>query len=315
MMGYYLIRMLTWLIYKMPRRVLYFHSDLLFIIMYHLIRYRRDVVNSNLANSFPEKTKKERDEIALKYFHHLCDCLLETLYFDRITNEEVLERVKFLNPELANQYMDQGRQLIVLMGHYNNWECFNNWGLHTTHRSYAIYKKLRNNAFEKFYIHLRSQFGSFPLERAMTFRQLMDDSKAGIPSLSLFLVDQTPRAFDIQYWTTFLNQETAVIVGAEKVACKLNTVVVFGRTRKIKRGFYEVEFVLITDHAKQCAKFEITEKSTRLLEELIVENPEFWLWSHRKWKHVRSEIEKGKETGEKVASKLPEKELIPYPTI
>ena len=314
-MGYYLIRVLTWLIYKMPRRVLYFHSDLLFIIMYHFVRYRRDVVNSNLANSFPEKTKKERDEIAVKYFHHLCDCLFETLYFDRITNEEVLKRVKFLNPELANQYMDQGRQLIVLMGHYNNWECFNNWGLHTTHRSYAIYKKLRNSAFEKFYIHLRSRFGSFPLERAMTFRQLMDDSKAGIPSLSLFLVDQTPRVFDIQYWTQFLNQETAVLVGPEKVACKLNTVVVFGRTRKVKRGFYEVDLVLITDNAKQCKKFEITEKSTRLLEELIVENPEFWLWSHRKWKYVRSEIEKGKEIKVNDEKILAEKKLIPYPTI
>ncbi len=295
MIGYYLLRTLTWLIYAMPLRVLYFHSDLLFTILYHLICYRRDVVDQNLANSFPEKTKKERDQIAVKFYHHLCDCFLETLYFDRISNEKVKERVKFLNPELANDYMNQGRQVMILMGHYNNWECFNNWGLHTNHRSYAIYKKLRNKAFEKFYIHLRSRFGSFPLERALTYRQLYDDLKDGIPGLSLFLIDQTPRAFDIQYWTTFLNQETAVLVGPEKVGVKLNSVILFGKTRKVKRGFYEVEFVLITDLAKQCCKFEITEKSTRLMEKLIVENPEFWLWSHRKWKHKRSEIEKEKQ--------------------
>ena len=292
MFGYYLLRGLTWLIYAMPLSILYFFSDFIFTIFFHLIRYRRGVVDQNLANSFPEKTKEERYQIAAKFYHHLCDCFLETFYFDRITSEEVKKRVKFLNPELANDYMDQGKSVIILMGHYNNWECFNNWGLHTNHRSYAIYKKLRNKAFEKFYIHLRSRFGSFPLERALTFRQLMEDANAGIPGLSLFLIDQSPRVYDIQYWTTFLNQETAIIVGPEKVACKVNAAVLFGNTRKTKRGFYEVEFVLVTDHAKQCPKFEITEKSTRLLEKLIVENPEYWLWSHRKWKYDRSEIEK-----------------------
>jgi len=278
----------------MPTRVLYFISDLLFAILFYLIRYRRKVVNENLSNSFPDKSQKELDQITIKYYHHLCDCFLETLYFDWITAKEVQERVKFLNPELANAYMDQGKTVIVLMGHYNNWECFNNWGLHTTHKSYAIYKKLRNNAFEKFYIHLRSRFGSFPLERAMTFRQLMDDTNNGIPSLSLFLIDQTPRVHDIQYWTTFLNQDTAVLVGPEKIAVKLNTVVLFGKTKKVKRGFYEVELVLITDNAKGCPKFEITEKSTRLMEKLIVESPEFWLWSHRKWKHKRPQMEEAK---------------------
>jgi len=294
MMGYYLLRTLSWLIYRMPLRVLYFHSDLIYMILYHVVRYRRSVVEQNLDHSFPEKTKKERDQIARRFYHHLCDCFLETLYFDRITEEKVRERVIFRNPEVANNYMDKGRQVIVLMGHYNNWECFNNWGLHSKYPSYAIYKKLRNSAFEKFYIELRSRFGSTPLERAMTFRQLWDDSKAGIPGLSLFLVDQTPRVFDIQYWTNFLNQETAVLVGPEKVARKLNSVVLFGKTRKVKRGFYEVELELITDNAKSCDKFEITEKSTRLLEKLIVENPEFWLWSHRKWKHNRADIDMDK---------------------
>ena len=296
MIGYYLLRALTWLIYAMPLKVLYFASDLFYIIFFHFVRYRRDVVDQNLANSFPEKSKNERDLIASKYYHHLCDCFLETLYFDRITNEKAMERVKFLNPEMANDYMDQGKSVIILMGHYNNWECFNSWGLHTTHRSYAIYKKLRNTAFGKFYNHLRSRFGSVPLERALTFRQLMDDSHEGIPGLSLFLIDQSPRVFDIQYWTSFLNQETAIIVGPEKVAHKLNAAVLFGNTRKTKRGFYEVEFVLITDTAKTSPKFEITEISTRLLEKLIVENPEFWLWSHRKWKFKRSEIEKTANT-------------------
>jgi KDO2-lipid IV(A) lauroyltransferase len=287
MISYYLMRVLSWLIYAMPLRVLYFGSDILFIAVFHILRYRRDVVDINLANSFPEKRKKERDEIAVKYYHHLCDCIFETFYFDRITTDKVKKRVLFLNPEMANNYMDQGRQVIILMGHYNNWECFNNWGLHSPYRSYAIYKKVRSKGFDKFFLHLRSRFGSIPLERALTFRQLMEDSQAGIPGLSLFLVDQTPREHDIQYWTTFLNQETPVIVGPEKVAVKINAAVLFGKTRKINRGFYEVEFILVTDNARQCQKFEITEKSSRMVEKLIIENPEFWLWSHKRWKHKR----------------------------
>lgn len=291
MIGYYLLRTLSWLIYKLPLRILYLISDLFFCILYYLVRYRREVVDENLANSFPDKPKKERDQLAVKFYHHLCDCFLETLYFDWISEKRVRERVKFLNPQLANDYMDKGKTVIVLMGHYNNWECFNNWGLYTEHKSYAIYKKLRSSAFEKFYIHLRGRFGSAPLERAMTFRQLMDDRRAGISSLSLFLIDQTPRVHDIQYWTPFLKQETAVLVGPEKIAVKLDTVVLFGNTKKVKRGFYEIEYVLITDNAKGCPKFEITEKSTRLMEKLIVQNPEFWLWSHRKWKHKRNAVE------------------------
>ncbi len=291
MTGYYFLRTLSWLLYAMPLRVLYFHSDLLFFVIYYLLRYRRDVVKENLANSFPEKTKKERDQIAIKYYHHLCDCFLETLYFDRISNKKVKERVTYLNPGMANYFMDQGKQVIILMGHYNNWECFNSWGLQSKYKAYPIYKKLRSKTFEKFYIHLRSKFGACPLERALTFRQLNEDSRKGVPGLSLFLIDQTPREHDIHHWMTFLNQETAVLIGPEKVATKLNAVVLFGITRKLKRGFYEVEFELISEHSKYSPKFEITEKSNQLMEKLINENPEFWLWSHRKWKHKRSVIE------------------------
>ena len=290
MIGYYLLRTLSWLIYKMPIRLLYLISDLVFIILFYLIRYRREAVDTNLSNSFPDKSKKERKLIAVRFYHHLCDCFLETFYFDWISDKKVRERVKFLNPEMANEIMDKGKTVIILMGHYNNWECFNNWGLHTQHKSYAIYKKLRNRSFEKFYIHLRSRFGSVPLERGLTFRQLSDDYRNKTPGLALFLIDQSPRVHDIQYWTTFLNQETAVLVGPEKIAVKLNTAVLFGRTKKVKRGFYEIAFELITDNAKACPKFEITEKSTRLMEKLIIENPEYWLWSHRKWKHKRLEI-------------------------
>jgi KDO2-lipid IV(A) lauroyltransferase len=155
---------------------------------------------------------------------------------------------------------------------------------------YAVYKKLKNRSFEHFYIKLRGRFGAIPLERADTFKQLVSDHQKGIPSMSAFLFDQTPRSNDIHHWITFLNQDTPVVLGAEKVAQKLDAVVLFLYSRKIKRGHYETEFQLVTDHAKACQRFEITDKCNYLLEQQIKEHPEFWLWSHKRWKHKRDQV-------------------------
>jgi len=238
-------------------------------------------------NSFPEKSEKERILIEKKFYRHLCDTFIETLYFDRISEKEAKKRVNFLNPELNNQYLDKGRSVVGYLGHYNNWEWLSNWPLYTNHRFYAIYKKLRSKAFGRFYYNLRSRLGAVPLERADTFRQLMEDTQKGIPSFTAFIADQTPRINDIQYWTTFLNQDTAVVVGLEKIAKKLNAVVLAAHPKKIRRGYYEVEYFLVTENPKETAKFEITEKCTRILENIIREKPEYWLWSHKRWKHKK----------------------------
>ena len=285
--GYFLLRSITWIFQIFPLRINYIFSDFFYILGYYVIRYRRGIVAKNLANSFPEKTQKERDLIAKKFYKHFSDSFVETLYFDRMSDEEGKNCVKFLNPELLNGYLDQGRQVLAFFGHYNNWEWFCNLPLYTNYRTYAVYKKLKNSSFERFYINLRSRYGAIPLERSATFRQLVSDHQKGIPSMSAFLFDQTPKSFEIQHWVTFLNQDTPVVLGAEKIAQKLDTVVLFLHSRKIKRGQYETEFQLVTDHAGACPKFEITDKCTRLLEEQIIANPEFWLWSHKRWKHKR----------------------------
>jgi KDO2-lipid IV(A) lauroyltransferase len=285
--GYYLLRASTWVVHMLPMRLNYIFSDFLFLITYYIVRYRRNVVSRNLLNSFPEKSIKELKLIEKKFYHHLCDTFLETLYYDRISFEESKARVKYLNPDMPTHYMDQGRPVVVYLGHYNNWEWFCNWPLYTNHRFYPIYKKLTNKAFERFYYNLRSRFGAIPLERSETFRQLTEDLQKGIPTLSCFIFDQTPRVNEIQYWTSFLSQDTAVVVGAEKVARKLNAVVLTAHPRKIKRGYYEVEYFLVTEIAKDTAKFEITEQCTKFLEMIIREKPEYWLWSHKRWKHKK----------------------------
>jgi KDO2-lipid IV(A) lauroyltransferase len=288
MVVYYLLRALSLLVFILPLSVTYFISDILFVISFYLVRYRSDVVKSNLAKSFPEKTEKVRRKIAKKYYHHLCDTFLETLYFDRISARKGKNCLKYLNPELPNNYLDQGRDVVVFLGHYNNWEYIPNWSLYSAYRFYPIYKKLKNKAFERFYFNLRSRFGAKPLERAATFRQLTIDHQNQIPTCSAFVFDQTPRRTDIQHWVTFLNQDTPVILGAEKVAQKLDAAVIFLDIRKIKRGQYEAEFLLVAEHAGACPKYEITNACMQLLEQQIIKNPEYWLWSHRRWKYKKN---------------------------
>ena len=287
MTGFYLLRTITWLVSKMPRRVLYFHSDVLFFIIFYIVRYRRGVVANNLLNSFPEKTQSDRYHISKRFYAHLCDQFVETLYFDRVSVSEGKKCVKYLNQELVNSYLEQGRSVVCFLGHYNNWEWYTTWTLFSTHRFYVIYKKFRSQSFERFYFGIRSRFGAIPLERANTFRQLFKDSQQKISSASAFIFDQTPRISDIQHWVTFLNQDTPVILGAEKVAQKFDAVVFFLHSQKVKRGYYETECQLITEHAGACPKYEITDKCMQLLENQIKEKPEFWLWSHKRWKHKR----------------------------
>jgi Kdo2-lipid IVA lauroyltransferase/acyltransferase len=285
--GYYLLRAFTWFIQLFPLRIHYLVSDFLFILPYYIVRYRRDIVDANLARSFPEKSLQERSLIAKKFYQHFCDAFVENLYFNWVSKKKGKDCVKYLNPELLNGYLDEGRQVFAFFGHYNNWEWFCNLPFYSSHRLYAVYKKLRSQTFELFYISIRSRFGVIPLEKTETFRQLVNDHQDGIPSMSAILFDQAPRPHEIHHWITFLNQDTPVVLAAEKMAQKLDAVVLFLYSRKIKRGYYESEFQLVTDHAKMCSNFEITDKCHSLLEKQIMEQPEYWLWSHNRWKHKR----------------------------
>jgi KDO2-lipid IV(A) lauroyltransferase len=287
--GYFIMKAVTWIFHLLPMGVNYFISDFLYFIIYHIGRYRRNIVRKNLGNSFPHKSLSELRNIERKFYHHLCDVFIETLYFDHISKKEAKERVKFTNPEMAENFMKQGKSVVVFLGHYNNWEWLVTWSLYSKYPFYAIYKKLKSKTFEKFYHKLRSRLGTIPLERAETFRQLVNDYQHHNVNLSSFIFDQTPRIHEIQYWTNFLNQDSAILTGGEKVARKLNAVVLFAHMKKIKRGFYETEYILITDNAANTAKFEITEKCTRCLEKVILNKPEYWLWSHKRWKHKKPE--------------------------
>jgi KDO2-lipid IV(A) lauroyltransferase len=288
-LGYYLYKGTTWLFQQFTLSSLYKFSDFVFFIIYHVVGYRRKVVATNLANAFPEKSDSERKKIEKGFYHHFCDMFIEILYFDRISEEELNERVKYVNLEFGDKYYEDRRSVIASMGHYNNWEWLAGWALHTNYAYYPIYKRLEDKSADVFFLQMRSRFGADPIEKSETYRRLITDSRDKKPFIAGFIGDQTPVINEIQYWTKFLNQDTPVLLGTEKLAKKTNSVVVAVHMRKIKRGYYEVEPTLLTDTPNETAQYEITEAHTRFLEKIIVENPECWLWSHRRWKHKKTD--------------------------
>lgn len=286
---YLILRGITRTFNFLPLSLLYFVSDFFYLNSYYILKYRRRVVRENLQNSFPELPLSEIIKIEKKFYRHISDVSVETLYFSDISKKEVEKRISIENPELPMKYLKEGRQVITSLGHYNNWEWISSLKLFLDTTYYPVYKPLHSKAFDKFYFRLRSRFGATPIDKNQIFKRLYKDAKEGIPSISGFINDQSPKRDNIQYWTTFLNQKTAMFLGVEKISKKLDAVVLAAEIEKTKRGYYNVRFTLITENAKHEPPYAITQKDAQHLESIIKKNPEYWLWSHKRWKHKKEE--------------------------
>jgi len=287
--GYYFLQGISWIFHLIPLRIHYLFSDFLFLLIYHLIRYRRKTVESNLRNSFPEKSKKERDHIARNFYHHLCDTFIETLYLTHMSEKELNKRVTYTGLDEINAILNQQKGIIGVVAHYGNWEWMIGLARKINAKYYVIYKPLHNKAFDQFFKNSRARFGAVPLDKNKTFRTLISDNQNGIVTFSGFLGDQTPKKNDIQYWTKFLNQDTPIFLGAEKIARKTNMPVVIAHMKKLKRGYYQTEIKVLFENPKNTRPFEITETHTRFLEKKLIEEPAYWLWSHKRWKHQKEQ--------------------------
>jgi len=271
----------------LPLRVLYVLSDFIFFITYRVIAYRKKVVNQNLKNSFPEKTPEEIRKIRKEFYHHFCDSFVETVKLWNISQDEMLKRCVCKQPHFFNPYKEQGQSVVAVLGHYGNWEWLTSFAVYDTGDFLTIYKPLHNKVFNKMFINIRERFGAQTLAKNDTLRTMIKHKNQGHFTITAFIGDQTPNRRNLHYWTNFLNQDTPILQGTERIAKKLDQAVVYVKMTKIKRGFYEYEFIPITDKPKETAENEITELHTRLLEDIIKENPSYWLWSHKRWKHKR----------------------------
>ncbi len=277
----------------MPLSLHYFFADaLLFPLVYYVVRYRRRLVRKNLNNSFPEKTGKEIKSLERKFYHFFADMIVETIYGYTADKAEITRRVKIHNaPLLENPAYTHGG-CIIMLGHLGNWEWladYSNQLQQPTTRSYNIYRQLKNKTFDRLMKDIRRQRGGDVLEKRNAIRHIVNNKKNGEPSIYTFLADQKPSANALDYQTTFLNQDTPVITGTEQIARKLNFPVVYVRTKRVKRGWYECWVEPISDNPKETQPNEITEIFTRKLEKNILEDPSIWLWTHNRWKYVRTD--------------------------
>ena len=269
----------------LPHRFLYIISDILYLLIFRILSYRKVVVFENLKNSFPKRSKEDLKTIMSKFYHHLCDLIVESLKGFTISENELKKRLIVRNPELVNTYAENGQSIILVGAHYNNWEIVaQTLGIYSKHKCIGIYKPLSNKFLNKKIYESRSKFGMGLVSMKESKSSFIDD---GIPKAVIFGSDQNPSNPKKAYWLKFLNQDTGVLFGAEKYSKDNNWPVIYATINKIKRGFYEVVYSLVTNNPKDEPYGKITEDFTKLIENDIVNNPQYWLWSHKRWKHKR----------------------------
>ena len=272
-----------YLISLLPFWFLYIISDVLFVIIYHIVHYRRAVVQQNLVNAFPEKSIEERRDIERKYYHYLADLIVETVKMITVSEKQIQKRVVATNAGLVHEYFAKGKSIIAVAGHYCNWEMAAlNFNFVTDKRFMIVYKPLNNEIFNNFFIQIRSRFGGQPIAMKQTMRKMVEYRKE--LTVSVLVGDQTPGVNEVNYFTTFLNQPTAVFLGIEKISKTIDAAVVFYDMKRVKRGYYTYTLVPLTENPKQMAEHELTEMHVQYLEGMIRKEPQYWLWSHRRWK-------------------------------
>jgi Kdo2-lipid IVA lauroyltransferase/acyltransferase len=282
---FYLLYPFVYLISLLPLPVLYICSDFLYLLI-RLSGYRKKVIIQNLKNSFPEKSPEDIEKICREYYQYLCDLTLETLKTLNMNAALTNERVTFHNTPWLDKYYQEKQSIIVVMGHYGNWE----WAgpaftLNTRFQLVVIYRPLSNVYFEKMMSGMRTRFGTRITPVDKTLRDMV--TYRNEITATAFIADQTASRKNA-YWTTFLNQDTAVFTGPEKLAKKFNYPVVYMNLQRVKRGYYQITPELLFEKPANTEDNEITVGFTRRLESDILHDPVPWLWSHKRWKHKRT---------------------------
>jgi KDO2-lipid IV(A) lauroyltransferase len=287
---YYLFYAFAWLFSLIPFRILYLLSDILYVFVYRIGRYRRAVIRRNLLNAYPKESKREIRRIERKFYRYLCDYFVESLKTMNMSDKQFKKRAVFKNPEILYPYLDQGKSIFVYLSHYGNWEWLSfSIVAHTKKRNfnlYPVYNTQKNKLFNDIFLRLRSSERIIPVAQREMLRKVIKTQKENKAVLYVFIADQSPAPENIYYWTTFLNQPTAPIVGPERIAKLTDCPVVFADVSRVKRGHYAVEFIVMAENAKITKQFELTEKYMRLLEKRILKAPYYWLWTHRRWKYM-----------------------------
>ena len=285
---YIILYPLIWIISKSNFRLIYLFSDFLYLILYHVISYRKKLVRKNLALAFPEKTFLERKIIEKKYYKHLSDLFLESFKSLNISEVDIKKRYSFKNIELLDELYKKKKNIILMGGHYASWEWFFIIDRLTDYRINAIYKKLSNKYFDSLIKKIRSKYNGNLISTKNTFKEILKNTKLKGLNIYGFASDQSPKKNKATYWNNFLNNFVPFHTGAEIIAKKYDMAVVYMNVEKVKRGYYLASFELITDKPKKYKDFKITEDFIKLLENQIFKAPEYYTWTHNRFKHRKT---------------------------
>jgi len=280
--GYYLF---VYPLSKLPLSILYLFSSFFAVILIYVFPYRKKVILNNIERSFPDLTVRQQKQVARNFYKHFADLLVEGVKNLTISKKELQKRMIVKNPELMQKLFEKGKNVILVSGHYNNWE----WLISAQnflfpHQAFGIGMPMTSKFWDKKVNEQRERFG-MKVVHAKNYKAAFEAFKEK-PFAVLNLSDQAPPDAEKSYWTNFLNQPTPVLFGTEFMANEYNFAVVFFSTKKIKRGYYEIELQTITENPIALNYGEISEMHTRLLEQEIKSKPEYWLWSHKRWKRA-----------------------------
>jgi KDO2-lipid IV(A) lauroyltransferase len=265
----------------------------MFWLLYKLVGYRRDVVRKNLTESFPEKSEEELQRIERGFYHFFCDYLVETVKLMTISREEMKRRVVFKHAELVDEIMGSGQSIALYLGHYCNWEWVSSIPLWLNPNAWCgqVYHPLENKDFDKLFLKIRERMDAHSIAMQDTLREVVNHKRNNQPIIIGYISDQVPYWTNIHHWVNFLNHDTPVLTGTERIVHKMGHAVLYLDIHRVRRGYYEAEFKLVTREPQKMKDFELTDIYFEMLEKSIRRSPEFWLWSHNRWKRTREEFD------------------------
>lgn len=282
---YILVYPFLWVISILPFKLLYAFSDFLYILIYRIIGYRKKTVKENLRLVFPEKSKEEINVITKKFYHHLCDLIVESIKSMTISEAEMKKRMVFSNIEEIHKMEKLNKSIVLMCAHYGSWEWIFIVQKYVNHKGYAIYKRLANKYFDRLVKRIRAKYDSYLITTKETIPTLIKEKKEGDLTLNGFASDQSPKPQKAFYWNDFMGIKVPIHTGAEMLAKKLDMAVMFFGVKRLKRGYYETTFKTITLNPNEFKDYEITDIFLKLVEQQIREAPEYYLWTHKRWKH------------------------------
>lgn len=293
---YNIIYGIFYLVSKLPYRALYVISDIANLVLYHIVRYRRDIVRRNITSAFPEKSLEECISIERGFYKWFCDYFVETVKLMSVSRQELLSSIEFRGIDKIEECFDRGQTCAGILGHYGNWELLSATGLVIKKHPEAviglIYHPLRSQLFDRLFINMRQSMGGVCVPKKDILRYLVSFRSQNLMNLFGYIADQAPRYRNIHLWLPFLNHDTPVFTGAERIMRKMNNAVFYIDVERPERGKYIYTFKLMTDKPGEMPEFEITKKFFVMLEQTIRHEPRFYLWSHNRWKRTREEFDK-----------------------